>query len=143
MNKLFQTITCSNDDLPQNGRMQSMPNKETSKLVIQDMELMASIGVYEQEKQEKQRVIISIEAELTHKPNTSRDEIADILSYDDIIQSVEGLIDGRHIHLVETLAEEIAQNLLAMQNVKACKISVQKPDIYNNIGGVGVEITRY
>ena len=143
MNKLFQTITCSNDDVPQYAEQLNPKVKNTSKLIIRDMVLKASIGVNPEEKISPQDVIISVEAELCETPHTSNDDINDVLSYDNIVQAIKSLTKERHINLVETLAEDIAQEVLSLKAVSVCKISVEKPDIYDDIGRVGVEITRY
>ncbi len=114
----------------------------SSKLIIRDLTYMMSIGVFEQEKQAPQRVLISADVELLAPPKSERDDIADVLSYDDIIQDINTLCNSGHVHLVERLAEDIADAILKYNQVKACTVSVEKPDIYDNVRSVGVEITR-
>lgn len=114
----------------------------SSKLIIRDLAFMMSIGVYEQEKLAKQRVLISADVELLAPPKSERDDIADVLSYDDVIRDIEGLCGGGHVHLVERLAEDIANAILNYNQVKSCKVTVEKPDIYENARSVGIEIIR-
>ncbi|MEM6781146.1 MAG: dihydroneopterin aldolase [Pseudomonadota bacterium] len=114
----------------------------TSKLIIRDLELTMSIGVLDHEKQSKQCVIVNVEILLKEAPDISGDNIDDVLSYNDIVQAIKDISNDRHIHLVETFADEIAAKILAHEQADHCTVRVEKPDIYDDVGSVGIEITR-
>lgn len=115
----------------------------TSKLIIRDLAIEMSIGVNEQEKQQKQTVLISSDIQLATSPRSELDDITEVLSYDDIILGIKALCSGGHVHLVEKLAEDIASFILNQKEVCCCMVRVEKPDIYADAKAVGVEITRY
>ena len=139
MNKLFQTITCSNDDAPSALRK---AKRDKSVLLIEDLELMMSIGVDDAEKLAPQRVLVCVSIDLMHNPETRNDDIQDVLSYADVIEDIEKLAQSMHFNLVETFAEKIAEEILGYQHALSCTISVKKPDIFKKAGSVGIEISR-
>jgi dihydroneopterin aldolase len=47
-----------------------------------------------------------------------------------------------HIHLQETLCDDVAAALLAHPNVRAVAVSTEKPDVYPDCDAVGVEVFR-
>ena len=57
---------------------------------------------------------------------------------------LDGQIAGRvaqgHVHLQETLCDDVAKIMLAHPRVKAVRVSTMKPDVYPDCEGVGVEV---
>lgn len=113
-----------------------------TKILINDLVLMMSIGIYEQEKQVPQRVIINLEALLAESHAHLSDDIADAVSYEVLINEITALSQARHYELVETFAEDIAQMALQDQRIARIKLRVEKPDIIENTRSVGIEIER-
>ena len=100
------------------------------------------IGAHEFEKYEPQRVSISIELYLKLEDTTSnRDEIIDIFDYDYMVESIAELT-SKPVVLQETLCDNILQKMLDHPLVCAARVSTEKPDIYPNCKGVGVEAFR-
>ena len=117
-------------------------SENTTKLIIRDLVLNMSIGVYEHEKAKPQRVLVNIEA-LVKPPKTQGDDIEGVVSYEDIVRGVDEISAQGHIHLVETFAEDIAALCLKDNRVLSAKVYVTKPDIFDHANAVGVEITRF
>lgn len=113
-----------------------------SRLIIRDLTLMMSMGIHEHEKQAKQRVCVHVSVDLAQAPDSRRDHIDDVLSYDDIIQNIKHIAFSKHFNLVERLAEEIADMILTFEQAASCTVQVLKPDIYDDVESVGIEITR-
>lgn len=139
MNKLFHTVTSSNDDNPEAHRDKA----DKSVLLIRELELHIFIGVHPSEKAARQRVLVSVEVFLRDKPDISNDCIDTVLSYQEIIIGIEGIADQGHINLVETYAERIADYILEFPEAKSCTVRVEKPDIFANAASVGIEISRH
>lgn len=112
----------------------------SSYLFIKDMVVSTSIGVFDAEKISPQRVRINVMAEPMIWPDASRDNIDETVSYDLIVQHIIRLTQGCHIHLVETLAEEIATACL-QEKIHTVTVRVEKLDIYP-FAIPGAEITR-
>ena len=47
-----------------------------------------------------------------------------------------------HIHLQETLCDDLAKALIAHPQVRAVRLSTEKPDVYPDCDAVGVEVFR-
>ncbi len=75
---------------------------------VRDLVLPVSIGIYEHEKQAPQRVCINVELKVREGDGPIGDDIANVLSYEDIVNGIKAIVADGHINLVETLAERIA-----------------------------------
>ena len=114
-------------------------------VVVDDLRLAFFIGVYEQEKRSRQEVSISLCMVVPDDHATARsDNLADHVSYADVVAKLkERAQSGRHIQLVETLAEEAAQFALADARVESVVVDVRKTQIIAEARGVGVVIHRH
>ena len=109
---------------------------------VRDLECLALIGIYEQEKIKAQRIIVNIDLSVSESDGPMSDEISHVVSYEIIAKKVESILAEGHINLVETLCEKIAQSCLKDKRVLAARVRVEKPDIIPNARSVGVEIER-
>ena len=109
---------------------------------VRDLECMALIGIYEQEKIKAQRIIVNIDLSVSESDGPMSDDISHVVSYEIIAKKVESMLAEGHINLVETLCEKIAQSCLKDKRVLAARVRVEKPDIISNARSVGVEIER-
>ena len=112
-------------------------------VLIENLTFEMFIGVYEHEKTAKQRVSVSVEA--TTLPNNAykNDDIAQALSYEDMLNSIQKLVTkNHHYDLVESFAEDIAQALFLYPQIQSLKIVVKKPDIFTQAQSVGITIVR-
>jgi len=98
------------------------------------------IGAYPDEFGVTQRVRFDVMLDVRRFEITDDDEVASIVSYDLIVESIDALIEGPRIKLLETLAERLAALVLAEKRVIAAHIRIEKLD--RVIGALGVEITR-
>lgn len=109
---------------------------------ITDLVLPANIGVYEQERHGPQRVRFNIVLQVAERGGPLNDDIANVLSYDDIVGGVRAILDRGHINLVETLAEDVAALCLGDPRVSRVTVKVEKLDVIPEAAAVGVEIER-
>ena len=109
---------------------------------VRDLVLPVSIGIYDHEKQAPQRVCINVELKVREGDGPIGDDIANVLSYEDIVNGIKAIVADGHINLVETLAESIAEFCLADGRVALARIGVDKLDIVPEAASVGVEIER-
>lgn len=115
-------------------------DKNYDRIFIKDLTLEMFIGIFPDERKNKQRVIINIVMDVTHK--TSVVSIDDVVSYKDIAEGVEKICISKHYDLVETLCEDIADMCLRDTRVDGVSVRAEKPDILPNCKSVGVEIVR-
>jgi len=64
------------------------------------------------------------------------------MDYDTIRQALLAWPTRPHTNLLETLAEELVALCLAIPAVQACRVRVEKPDIFNEVDAAGVELFR-
>ena len=109
---------------------------------VRDLDLMATIGIYDQEKIKPQRIIVNIDLSVSEGTNPGADDIRNVVSYEIIVKKVEAIIAQGHVNLVETLAELFAAACLKDRRVMAARVRIEKPDIIPNAKSVGIEIER-
>ena len=111
------------------------------RLFLSNYEVYINIGVHDFEKRGEQRVLINVDLFVPLVENTpSKDSLDEVVDYDFMRQSILERVSKGHIHLQETLCDDVAKIMLAHPNVKAVKVSTAKPDVYPDCEAVGVEI---
>jgi dihydroneopterin aldolase len=110
-------------------------------LFVTGLELMASIGVYPEERVAPQRVRVSINL-LVREEGDPGDDIDQVVSYETLVLGTRALVAEGHVNLVETLAERVAALALADPRAVEVRVRVEKPDIFPDATSVGVEILR-
>ena len=111
-------------------------------LLIRDLVLPCSIGVHEHERHATQRVRINVRVEVMDDERPIDDSIANVVSYETIVDGIRAIVGGGHINLVETLADRIVELCLANRRVSGVRVRVEKLDLYPDADGVGVEVER-
>lgn len=110
---------------------------------VRDLELMTSIGVHDFEREATQRVRINLDLAVFEGEFDLGDDIANVVCYEQITNSVRMVCNERHINLVETMAEEISSVCLAANRVRSVRVRVEKLDVFDDVSSVGVEIERF
>jgi FolB domain-containing protein len=112
-------------------------------IVVEDLRLQLFIGVHDFEKKKRQQVSISIHMFVPDAGPARSDDLADHVSYSDVVAKLkERAKSTRHVNLVETLAEEVADFALADARVASVVVDVRKTEIVPEASGVGVTIRR-
>lgn len=116
------------------------PSKaETDRVFVHDLILPVFIGAYDFERDRTQRVRFSIDVDIRRSTYQAED-MRDVFSYDIVVDAIRLILSDGHVDLVETLAERIADALLAYPRVCRVIVRVEKLDVIE--GRVGIEITR-
>ncbi len=111
------------------------------RLYLRDYEVWINIGVHDFEKKGEQRVKINVDlyVPLAHSTPT-QDKLAEVLDYDFIRRSIAERVARGHIHLQETLADDVLRLMLAHPHVRAARVATEKPDVYPDCDAVGCEV---
>jgi dihydroneopterin aldolase len=112
------------------------------RIVVRDLVLLCSIGIYEHEHRERQRVRFNIEIDIVDPGSFPGGDLSKILNYESVLKGVKTIIAQGHIDLVETLAERVAALCLTDPRAIAATIGVEKLDICPEANGVGVQVVR-
>lgn len=113
------------------------------RVFLKNYEVWINIGVHEFEKKAEQRVIINVDLYVPLEISTpSADELDEVVDYDFIRRTVAARVSQGHIHLQETLCDDLLVAILAHPKVHAARVSTAKPDVYPDCEAVGVEVFR-
>jgi dihydroneopterin aldolase len=111
------------------------------RLFLRDYEVWINIGVHEAEKTGEQRVLINVDLFVPLALSTpTADRLDEVLDYDFIRRTIAERVAQGHVHLQETLADDVLQRMLAHPMVHAARVSTEKPDVYPDCDAVGVEV---
>lgn len=111
------------------------------RLFLRNYEVQINIGVHEFEKKGEQRVLINVDLFIPLALSTPReDHLQEVLDYDFMRDTIAKRMAQGHIHLQETLCDDVARAMLAHPKVKAVRVSTEKPDVYPDCDSVGVEV---
>jgi dihydroneopterin aldolase len=104
----------------------------------------ANIGIHAHEKKGAQRVALNVDVFIPLALSTPRhDRIHEVIDYDFIRLAIEHRVEQGHINLQETLIDDVARALLAHPAVRAVRVSSEKPDVYDDVDAVGIEVMHF
>ena len=116
--------------------------KEKKYLVlIKDLILNASVGIYPNEKNRTQKVRFNIS--ITAKDNIkTKNDISELVSYEDVIKNVKNVINKGHTPLIENLAHNIAEKCLINKKIFKIEIMIEKLETFKETESVGIKVVR-
>ena len=111
------------------------------RLFLRDYEVFINIGVHAFEKTGEQRVRINVDLYVPLALSTPRaDDLDEVVDYDFMRSSIAQRVALGHIHLQETLCDDVLALMLAHPKVRAARVSTEKPDVYPDCDSVGCEV---
>jgi len=111
------------------------------RLFLRKYEVQINIGVHDFEKKGEQRVLINVDLYIPLALSTPKaDHLAEVVDYDFMRETIAQRMAQGHVHLQETLCDDVARSMLAHPQVRAVRVSTMKPDVYPDCDGVGVEV---
>jgi len=111
------------------------------RLFLRDYEVWINIGVHDFEKRGEQRVLMNVDLYVPLALSTPKaDALEEVVDYDFIRRTISTRIKRGHIHLQETLCDDVLALMLAHPRVRAARVSTEKPDVYPDCEAVGVEV---
>jgi FolB domain-containing protein len=114
----------------------------TDLIRIHDLLLRAVIGINEEERRDRQDVLINIALYANLRSAGVSDDIRDAVNYRTLTKQVIKRVEESQFYLVEKLAAEIAAICLEDPRVERVQVRVEKPGALRFARSVGVEIDR-
>jgi dihydroneopterin aldolase len=125
----------------QSANFLGIPMTSLRRVFLRNIEINMNIGVHDFEKLAPQRVIVNVDLYVSLEKTTPKaDELAEVVDYDFVRNTIVETISQGHIQLQETLCDEIIKRMLQHPLVMAVRVSTEKPDVYDDCQGVGVEV---
>ena len=116
--------------------------KYRRKVIIKDLILNISVGIHVFEKKKKQRVKFNIEIITNSIVSPNNKDLSSILNYEEVVNSIEKLVNLKHYELLEDLAENIFDMIFKNKLVKNIKLRIDKIDIIKKASSVGIEVQK-
>ena len=111
------------------------------RLFLRNYEVLINIGVHDFEKTGQQRVLINVDLYIPLALSTpTQDNLAEVVDYDFMRETIAKRMAQGHVHLQESLCDDVVSAMLAHPRVRAVRVSTMKPDVYPDCEGVGVEV---
>lgn len=109
---------------------------------ITDLQLRCVIGVYPEERREKQDVCLNLTLFADLRRAGESDHLADTVDYKTVKKQVRTLVEGSSFQLLERLAAEVARVCLGAPGVTRVVVRIDKPGALRFARTVAVEIER-
>jgi dihydroneopterin aldolase len=117
-------------------------NSQTDTIFLTDLKIKTVVGIWEWERKIRQTVSIDLELGADIRRAAASDNIEDTLNYKKVAKRVQQFVADSAFQLVETMAEKIAEIVLAEFDVPWVQVRVNKPGAIRGARDVGVLIRR-
>ena len=109
------------------------------RVVLKDVAVDVSVGLHPWERHPERPTRLLINVEMFAGWPLSQGAFID---YDSVRDHIRNWAGRPHVELLETLAEEVIAACFALPAVEACRVRVEKPQVFPEAAGAGVEIFR-
>ena len=114
----------------------------TDQIHIKDLLLRTIIGINDEERRDRQDVLINLTLDVDTRRAGETDHIEDAVNYRTITKRIIQMVETSQFYLVEKLAAEIAAICLDDPRVERVRVTVEKPGALRFARSVGVSIER-
>lgn len=125
---------------PEERAVASASADPRDRISLRDHVVEVEIGAFQQERGTRQRIQFNVVVEVRPQPQPLDDDVDKILSYDRITEAIAAELAAERLNLLETLAERVAERILAEPQAMRAFVRVEKLD--RGPGKLGVEIVR-
>jgi dihydroneopterin aldolase len=112
-------------------------------IFISQLRIETIIGVYAEERLAPQLLLMDVEFTLNTAAAALSDQVADTVDYAALAQKIQVWSDATSFHLVEALAQHLAEKILeTYKRIEQVCLVLQKFPVGLPVAGVGVKMTR-
>ena len=111
-------------------------------LLVDELAIETSVGVFDWEKEVKQCLLLSLVAEYDFSKAEISDQVDDTVSYADLCMTMTEVTQSKHHELLEHLAHNVCSTLLSRYPLKSVDLTIKKPGAVENAKGVGIRVRR-
>lgn len=116
------------------------PDGPLDRISLRDHIVEVEIGAFQLERGTTQRVCFNVVVEVRPADEAVEDDVDRILSYDRVTEAIAAELAAERLNLLETLAENVAERILAEPQAVRTFVRIEKLD--RGPGALGVEIVR-
>ena len=114
----------------------------TDQILVKDLHLRTIIGINDDERRNRQDVLINLILFVDTRQAGISDDIRDAVNSRTITKRIITLVEESRFYLVEKMAAEIANLSLENPQVERVRVSVEKPGALRFARSVGITIER-
>ena len=112
------------------------------KILIKDLTLDLMLGYYDFEKDKPQKVKFTLEVDYRDKKPTNDKDLNSIVNYDKIVKLIKKLVKNKHYNFLETLAEDVFDELFNDKRIDKITLQIEKLEIIKDCSSVGIQISK-
>ncbi len=112
------------------------------KVLIKDLILDLKLGYYDFEKIKTQKVKFSLEVDNQDKKPSNDKDLKSIVNYAKIVKLIKKLVKNKHYNFLETLAEDIFDELFKDKRIDKISLRIEKLEIMKDCSSVGIQISK-
>lgn len=99
----------------------------TDRITLTGLRVRGNHGVYEHEKRDGQDFLVDVTVWLELGAAATSDDVADTVDYGALALRVAEIVGGEGRNLIETVAAEVADDVMTDSRVRATEVTVHKP----------------
>ena len=112
------------------------------KILIKDLTLDLKLGYYDFEKDKTQKVKFTLEVNYKDKKPTNDKDLKSIVNYDKIVKLIKKLVKNKHYNFLETLAEDIFDELFKDERSDKITLQIEKLEMMKDCSSVGIQVSK-
>ena len=112
------------------------------KILIKELALDLKLGYYDFEKDKPQKVKFTLEVDYGDKKPTNDKDLKSIVNYDKIVKLIKKLVKNKHYNFLETLAEDVFDELFKDKRIDKITLQIEKLEIMKDCSSVGIQISK-
>ena len=112
------------------------------KVLIKDLILDLKIGYYDFEKEKNQKVKFTLDVYYEDKKPSNDKDLKSIVNYAKIVKLIKKLVKNKHYNFLETLAEDVFDELFKDKRIDKITLQIEKLEIMKDCSSVGIQISK-
>ena len=112
------------------------------KILINELILNLKLGYYDFEKEKTQKVKFSLEIDYEDKKPSNDKDLKSIVNYAKIVKLIKKLVKNKHYNFLETLAEDVFDELFKDRRIDKISLRIEKLEILKDCSSVGIQISK-
>ena len=112
------------------------------KILINELILDLKLGYYDFEKEIPQKVKFSLEIDYEDKKPSNDKDLKSIVNYAKIVKLIKKLVKNKHYNFLETLAEDVFDELFKDRRIDKISLRIEKLEILKDCSSVGIQISK-
>ena len=112
------------------------------KILINELILDLKLGYYDFEKEKSQKVKFSLEVDYRDKKPSNDKDLKSIVNYAKIVKLIKKLVKNKHYNFLETLAEDVFDELFKDKRIDKISLKIEKLEIMKDFTSVGIQISK-